>query len=195
MVKYKDITKFLVFLFFSIVGFSAGMNFFDNVDTYTVESAKGCFEFGLYQILTNEKEFVVFIMILFSALKYIGIMIVGIFSWWLFPIVPMNDFFLGFKMGVAACFAFKIMGIGGFFDCALLSVLIVGILVFMAYVSYVILNRRLYHVKNRRIDTTDKIFLMKTLLYVIIFVFAVYFFFVFLKLSQSRLCGLTQTFL
>ena len=71
MVKYKEITKLFVFLFFSIVGFSAGMNFFDNVDTYTVESAKGCFEFGLYQILTNEKEFVVFIMILFSALKYI----------------------------------------------------------------------------------------------------------------------------
>ena len=195
MTERKERFKLLIFFLVASIGFFTGLNYFKNADIRIIQTAKGCFEFGLLQLLENENLFIIFCRILVSSIKYYFFMILGAFSWWLFGMIPANVFSLGFKQGVAVSFIVKLLGVKYFFDCLLICLFSIGVLVFFSFVSLKIFNKRLHTFKYSKINNTDRTFLLNIMLMHIFLVVTVFLFFLFLLIFSSHLYGLTQTFL
>ncbi len=195
MTDQKERFKFLVFFLVACIGFFAGINYFENSDIKIVQIAKGCFEFGLLQLLENKNLFILLCNIVVSSTKYCVLMVLGSLSWWLFALIPANAFSLGFKQGIVVSFVIRLLGIRYFFDCLLICLFSSGILVFFSFICLKIFNKRLYSVKFSKTNNTDREFLLNMILMYVFLIIGVFLFFVFLKIVPSRLCGLTQTFL
>ncbi len=195
MFSYKEKIKFAVFLLLGALGFATGINYSLSLSSDSISTIKGCFEFGIYPLLEGRNNIKIFFNAFLSSVKHYLLFLSGVFSWILFPLVPINLFCVCFKIGVSVEYIFSTIGIKGLLSNVFLFAYFLLIILVAVIFSYLIFNRRLSHIKQSKTDYQDILFIKNTaisLVVLIILQIAVLFCF---KFTGSTLFGLLNTFL
>ncbi len=160
---YQERWKFVVFCIIAAIGFATGIHYAGMIGTEQINSIKGCFEFGLWTLLSGGSYGACLARLMVSCLKNYGMLLLGAFSWLLFATVPFTLFGISFKSGVCFSFVAAVLqwrGIVEILFMMLLSLLIMAAAVFFAVTIF---NRCIYHRNLKRFDTTDKNFFFRSL--------------------------------
>lgn len=155
-------------VFVAAIGFAAGMNFSVNFDVY--ENAKRCFSFGVYEFFQGKDFYKIFFSSIISTIKFYIIHICGIFSWWTFPIMPINLFCISFKIGVTSSFVLNILGFSNMVESVYFVLIICIFLIYALLFSVSVLERKIYHLRIKKFDISDFEYLKKTLLCAFLFI-------------------------
>ncbi len=159
MISKNQVRVFAVFALVAVIGFATGINYKDIVGNRIFTVGKGCFEFGLLYLFGGKQLKKCMLNALASAGKSFAVMCAGAFSWLTFLLVPLELFGIGFKTGVSfACVALpvKVMRLA-----EVLPMLLFSLTVMLAFTLLAtgITERRVYHSRKKRLDSTDAEFI------------------------------------
>jgi len=194
---YRSIEKLKILLLVLLVfiGFATGINYYKNINISQISTIKGCFEFGLYPLLESQNFKSIILSFIFSSLKHYFVFLVGMFSWFLFALVPINLFCLSFKFGVSFCCVCTLLSIKGFFSLFFLLIIDIFIILNAIIFSYLILNNILNNWKNHKLNYNYINFIKKSILFLLMFIIVIVIYLCMFKIFNSNLYGLLNTFL
>lgn len=179
----------------SAIGFASGLHYARAVGVEQIINIKGCFEFGLWALLSGSSFGSCFGRLALSCLKNFGMLFLGCLSWGTFLLVPVSLFGISFKMGVCFSFASGILRWQGILEILFLMVLSLLVMAAAVLFSTVILNRCLYHSRVKHIDMTDKNFFLGSLAALGIFFVCIAVLLALCCFTNNHLYGFFNTFL
>lgn len=195
MFSNREKIKIALFLLLAALGFATGINYRANLSDNSITTIKGCFEFGIYPLLEGRNNADIFIDVVVCTIKHYLLLLSGVFSWVVFPVVPINLFCICFKIGVSLSYVFSILGVKGIFCNFFLFLFCLLIMSVAVMLSYLILNRRIYHISSKKFDYYDLLFIKKSVLCLVMFSVVLILFLYLFKITDSGLYGLLNTFL
>ena len=143
----------------SVIGFAAGLHLQSLLKSDTLAVAKGCFSFGLWQLMEGKPYALCCLFVFLSVLFHACLLLCGTLSWISFPAVPAALFGIGFKVGVA----FAFLSPCGVWETVWLVAFCLPVLFASCALACREWERRLYHLKLRP-DNSDRAFLQRVLL-------------------------------
>ena len=191
----KDKIIYIVLFVISVIGIATGINYQKTVSNETIKLFKKSFEFGLYNFFFGESFFLIFFSLFFSLVKHFVVFSLAAFWWWTYPLIPLNLFGIGFKMGIVMSFVISILKINGLLEIIALLIIVFFIMFVAIIFCKNITDKRIKLNRYNKIDYTDIRFILISGICVLVLTLILIFLFFLSKYSGLKLYGLFTTFL
>ena len=191
----KDKAIYTILFLISVIGIATGMNYQKTISVETIKTLKKSFEFGLYNFFLGTDFLKIYFSMIFSLFKHFIIFSLGMFWWGIYPIVLLNLFGIGFKMGIVLSFVISLLKFNGIME--IISVFIIVFFIVFCAVIYCknITDNRINMSRYKKIDYKNIKFIVLSASGVVILSFILNFLFFISKNSGLKLYGLFTTFL
>ncbi len=159
MISKKYVRLFAVLALVAVTGFATGINYKQMAGNTIFSVGKGCFEFGLLYLFAGKTLKKCIFGALVSSFESFAVMCAGALSWLTFLLMPLELFGISFKMGVSfACVAlpFSTIKLPSAFPMLLFVLTVMFAFVLLASA---VTERRVYHSRKRKLDSTDADFI------------------------------------
>ena len=191
----KDRAIYIVLFVISAIGIATGINYQKTVSNETIKILKKSFEFGMYDFLLGEEFFKIFFSVVLSVCKHFIVFSLGALWWGTYPLIPLNLFGIGFKMGIVLSFVISLLKFNGILEIVSLSIIVFFIILCAVIYCKNVTEKRIKWNRYKKIDLTDIRFITISAIGAILLSLILILLFFLSKNSGMKLYGLFATFL
>ena len=187
--------RFAIFILIFLLGYFTGSNFFDNISIDMISHTRGCFEFGLIAIIEGDGPYAVFIKMIKDAVKHFLLMAPAAFFRLMYPLMVVDHYCVGFKVGVATSVIFGLFGLKGIGECFFIVLYSIVVCAFFVCFTCGISARISIRGRNSRFNGSDIAFLKSNGMIFGLFITLLGIVFSLSKVFGLRIIGLSGSFL
>jgi len=182
---------FCVLAAISSIGFASGISFFKINGIDKIKSFSGCFEFGLLEIMNGERLSVCVLASLASSGEIALVCVLSSISSLMYIMNIVNVFGVSFKCGVSfACISFLL---GRSIETVIFFVFHFAVCGATSFFALQIFERRVYHFKLKRFDSTDGAFFKLLIFELLCIALTAVIFDTLIVLSKNEALGIINT--